>query len=103
MRNPFYHSNSKPLHIWLRISPKEFAECALVYYASSQLENGLRCGFFGGRESKAIEFYEQYTDHKSSALIAIYEWMVLYDARYVLRRELDDVRTCISYMIPWSG
>jgi len=75
-----------------RVGTQEFAESLLTDCACSKFEDGL-CRRFGARRKViAIELEKKDAHNTASALVAIDEGTILYDAGRVLRRKFNDVR-----------
>ena len=82
-----------------RVGAQKFAKTIVAHPASGKFNYGLRRCFFAGRKAIPIEFEKKNTDDETRTFVAIYERVVLHNARRVLRRTLDNIGTLVGEMV----
>ncbi len=76
----------------LRVNAHPGSEGGFVEGSGSEVEDGLRGLFFGGRKAVRVDFEEQDTDDKTGALIPVDKGLVANHADGVGSRQIDEFR-----------
>jgi hypothetical protein len=76
----------------LHVNAHPGTEGGFVEGSGSEVEDGLRGLFFGGRKAVCVDFEEQDTDDKAGALIPVDKGVVANYADRVGSRQVDEVR-----------
>jgi hypothetical protein len=79
-------------------------EGGFIEGSGGEAEDGLRGGFFGGGEARAVHFEEEDTEEEAGPFVAIEEGVVADNTDSVGRSQVYDVRfVAISMELPRSG
>lgn len=74
-------------------------ELCFLQAAVGELNHCYRGFGFGGNQRRAVELKKNASDRESSALVAVYKWVVAADAGGVTGRELEQIRLAVRQQV----